>query len=79
VNAETIVSSEGTITIPDAVRRELGISTGAVIAWSVEEGKLVGIKQSEVRPLNAVQQHIRKYSGSWKGVAKVLEKTRPAL
>jgi bifunctional DNA-binding transcriptional regulator/antitoxin component of YhaV-PrlF toxin-antitoxin module len=75
VKTETVVTTKGTTTIPDALRRELGISTGSVISWTVQEGKLVGIKQSEA--LNAMPQHIRKYSGSWKGAAKVLKKTRP--
>jgi bifunctional DNA-binding transcriptional regulator/antitoxin component of YhaV-PrlF toxin-antitoxin module len=64
---ETVVTVKGTTTIPDALRRELGISMGTVISWSVRQGKLVGEKKPQA--LNAMQQHILKHAGSWKGSA----------
>ena len=71
---ETIVTTKGTTTIPEPYRQELGISTGTVISWQVQSGRLVGVKKSGAS--NAMQEHIRKYSGTWKGASKVLMKTR---
>jgi hypothetical protein len=45
-----------------------------IISWEVHAGKLVGIKKPGVA--NSLQEHIRRYSGVWKGVSKVLRKTR---
>ena len=74
---ETVVTTKGTTRIPDAFRKELSLRSGSVITWSVQGGRLVGIKQAQ--GLNTMQQHIRKYSGSWKGISKVLKKTRPLV
>jgi bifunctional DNA-binding transcriptional regulator/antitoxin component of YhaV-PrlF toxin-antitoxin module len=72
---ETVASTKGQTTIPDALRKELGIGVGTILGWQVHEGKLVGTKKAAAQ--TAVQQHIRKYSGTWKGVSKVLKMTRP--
>ena len=74
VKLDTIVTTKGTTTIPEPYRKELGISTGTIISWEVRGGKLVGVKRAGVE--NALQAHIRKYSGAWKGASKVLRKTR---
>ena len=71
---DTIVTTKGTTTIPEPCRKELGISTGTIISWEVRGGKLVGEKRVDAE--NALQAHIRRYSGAWKGAAKVLKKTR---
>lgn len=71
---ETIVTIKGTTTIPQPYRKELGISSGTVMSWRVQSGKLVGVKKAGAS--NAMQEHIRKYSGVWKGASKVLKKTR---
>lgn len=74
VKLDTIVTTKGTTTIPEPYRRELGISTGTVISWELQGEKLVGVKKRG--PENALQAHIRKYSGAWKGASKVLKRTR---
>jgi bifunctional DNA-binding transcriptional regulator/antitoxin component of YhaV-PrlF toxin-antitoxin module len=71
---ETIVTTKGTTTIPEPYRKELGISTGTIMSWELQGGKLVGVKKAGAE--NALQAHIRKYSGAWKGASKVLSKTR---
>jgi bifunctional DNA-binding transcriptional regulator/antitoxin component of YhaV-PrlF toxin-antitoxin module len=71
---DTVVTTKGTTTIPERYRKELGISTGTVISWELQGEKLVGIKKEGAE--NALQAHIRKYSGTWKGASKVLNRTR---
>jgi bifunctional DNA-binding transcriptional regulator/antitoxin component of YhaV-PrlF toxin-antitoxin module len=71
---DTIVTTKGTTTIPQPYRKELGISSGTIISWQVQAGKLVGVKKPGAG--NALQAHIHKYSGVWKGASKVLRKTR---
>lgn len=71
---DSIITTEGMAAIPDPLQKELGIGAGSVISWQAQGGKLVGVKKADTE--NAMLGHIRKYSGSWKGVAKVLEKTR---
>lgn len=71
---DTIVTTKGTTTIPEPCRKELGISTGTIISWEVQSGKLVGVKRADAE--NALQAHIRRYSGVWKGASKVLQRTR---
>jgi len=71
---DTIVTTKGTTTIPEPYRKKLGISTGTIITWEVRDGKLVGEKRADAE--NALQAHIRRYSGAWKGASKVLKKTR---
>jgi bifunctional DNA-binding transcriptional regulator/antitoxin component of YhaV-PrlF toxin-antitoxin module len=74
VKMDTIVTTKGTTTIPEPCRKEMGISTGTIISWEVRGGKLVGEKRADAE--NALQAHIRRYSGTWKGASKVLKKTR---
>ena len=74
VKLDTIVTTKGTTTIPEPYRKELGISTGTVISWEVQGGKLVGVKRADTE--NALQAHIRRFSGVWKGASKVLRRTR---
>ena len=74
VKLDTIVTTKGTTTIPEPCRKELGISTGTIISWEVRDGKLIGVKRPNVE--NALQAHIRRYSGAWKGASKVLRRTR---
>jgi bifunctional DNA-binding transcriptional regulator/antitoxin component of YhaV-PrlF toxin-antitoxin module len=72
---ETVVRTKGQTTIPDALRKKLGIGVGTIIIWCVQDGKLVGIRKDPKE--NAMQQHIRLYSGSCPGLSKVLKMTRP--
>jgi len=74
VKLDTIVTTKGTTTIPEPFRKELGISAGTAMSWEVQGGKLVGVKRADAE--NALQAHIRRYSGVWKGASKVLKRTR---
>lgn len=74
VKLDTIVTTKGTTTIPEPYRKQLGISKGTIISWEVQGGKLVGVKRADAE--NALQAHIRRYSGVWKGASKVLKRTR---
>ena len=69
VKLDTIVTTKGTTTIPEPYRKELGISTGTVISWEVQGSKLVGMKKAGAE--NALQAHIRRYSGAWKGASSL--------
>jgi AbrB family looped-hinge helix DNA binding protein len=43
---KAVVSVDGRITIPKAIRRRLGIVPGTVLAFSEEEGRLVAVRES---------------------------------
>jgi bifunctional DNA-binding transcriptional regulator/antitoxin component of YhaV-PrlF toxin-antitoxin module len=76
---ETIVTSKGTSTIPLAIRRKVGIGTGTIISWTLEDdGQIVVRKKSGA--LNEAQRHIRTRAGQWDGKisgAELLRRTRP--
>ena len=75
---ETIVTEKGTTTIPNAIRRALGIATGTVLEWSVQGGVIEARKKPGV--LNEIQKHIRERAGSWDGKVsgkELLRRTRP--
>jgi AbrB family looped-hinge helix DNA binding protein len=76
---ETVVTSKGTSTIPLGIRRQVGISTGTIIQWTLErDGRIVVRKKSDSP--NETQRHIRARSGLWRGAisgAELLRRTRP--
>lgn len=75
---ETVVTVKGTTTIPNEIRRALGIVPGVILEWSVEGGALRARKKAGV--LNDVQTHIRERAGSWDGKIsgrELLRRTRP--
>jgi AbrB family looped-hinge helix DNA binding protein len=75
---ETVVTVKGTTTIPNAIRRSLGIAPGTVLEWSVHDGVIEARKKPGV--LNELQKHIRQRAGSWEGRisgAELLRRTRP--
>lgn len=55
--SDTIVTAKGTITIPPAIRRQLGIEAGALLSWTVRDGVTEARKKAGA--LNALQRHIR--------------------
>lgn len=76
--AETIVTGKGTTTIPNRIRRALGIAPGTVLEWSVQGEVIQARKKAGV--LNEVQNHIRQRAGSWDGRIsgqELLRRTRP--
>lgn len=44
---KAIVSEKGQVTIPKAVRSKLGIKPGTVLDFSVEEGRLIAVKEQQ--------------------------------
>ena len=75
---ETIVTDKGTTTIPNAIRRELGIAPGTVLQWSTQGGVIQARKKEGA--LNEFQKHIRQRAGSWDtpiSAKELLRRTRP--
>jgi AbrB family looped-hinge helix DNA binding protein len=50
-----IVSERGQITIPLALRESLGIRAGAVLDFTLEQGRLVAVKEMASDPVDAVR------------------------
>jgi bifunctional DNA-binding transcriptional regulator/antitoxin component of YhaV-PrlF toxin-antitoxin module len=76
--SETIVTEKGTTTIPNTIRRALGISPGTVLEWSVHGLVIEARKKQGV--LNQLQKHIRHRAGAWDGKIsgkELLRRTRP--
>jgi AbrB family looped-hinge helix DNA binding protein len=76
--AETKVTDKGTTTIPNAIRRSLGIAPGTVLEWSMR-GQVIEARK-KAGTLNEIQKHIRQRAGSWSsGISgkELLRRTRP--
>jgi len=75
---ETKVTSKGTTTIPEDLRKRAGISAGTILAWELCEGGVMARPKADVP--NAMQRHIRARAGAWRekisGV-ELLKRTRP--
>ena len=75
---KTRVSAKGTVMIPLAIRRKMGIGAGTIIRWTLKsDGQIVVRKKSGV--LNDAQRHIRARAGMWDGEisgAELLQRTR---
>lgn len=75
---DTVVTEKGTTTIPQEIRRALGIAPGTVLEWSVRGDALQARKKPGV--LNELQRRIRERAGSWDGPVsgkELLRRTRP--
>ncbi len=75
---DTVVTEKGTTTIPNAIRRALGIAPGTVLEWSVRGNTIEARKKAGA--LNELQKRIRERAGSWDGVVsakELLRRTRP--
>jgi len=78
MKTETVVTSKGTTTIPEHLRKRAGITTGTVLAWEFRDEGVFARPKSEVP--NAMQRHIRARAGAWKGPisgVELLKRTRP--
>lgn len=76
--ADTVVTGKGTTTIPQEIRRALGIAPGTVLEWSVRGDAIEARKKPGI--LNEVQRRIRERAGSWDGHVsgkELLRRTRP--
>jgi len=74
---DTVVTEKGTTTIPQEIRRALGIAPGTVLQWSVRGDALEARKKPGV--LNELQKRIRERAGSWDGTVsgkELLRRTR---
>jgi AbrB family looped-hinge helix DNA binding protein len=74
----TVVTEKGTTTIPQEIRRALGIAPGTVLEWSVRGEAIEARKKPGV--LNELQRRIRERAGSWDGQIsgkELLRRTRP--
>ena len=75
---ETVVTEKGTTTIPNEIRRALGIAPGTVLEWTVHGTVIEARKKAGV--LNEIQKHIRHRAGLWDGKIsgqELLRRTRP--
>lgn len=78
MKTETKVTSKGTTTIPEELRKRAGIGPGTVLSWELR-GEGVFARRKSDSP-NSLQQHIRARAGAWKGKisgAELLNRTRP--
>jgi bifunctional DNA-binding transcriptional regulator/antitoxin component of YhaV-PrlF toxin-antitoxin module len=78
MNAETKVTSKGTTTIPEELRKRAGISAGTVLTWESRDGGVFA--RPKPGALNAMQRHIRARAGAWQGKisgVELLKRTRP--
>jgi AbrB family looped-hinge helix DNA binding protein len=75
---DTVVTEKGTTTIPNEIRRALGIAPGTVLQWS-RRGDVI---ESRKKPgtLNELQKRIRERAASWDSNIsgkELLRRTRP--
>jgi bifunctional DNA-binding transcriptional regulator/antitoxin component of YhaV-PrlF toxin-antitoxin module len=78
MKSETVVTSKGTTTIPEALRKRAGISAGTVLTWEFRDRGVFARPKSSVT--NAMQRHIRSRAGAWAGKisgVELLKRTRP--
>ena len=75
---ETKVTSKGTTTIPEELRKRAGIYPGSVLTWALRDKGVFARPRADVP--NALQGHIRARAGAWKGKisgVELLRRTRP--
>lgn len=77
MKTETKVTSKGTTTIPEDLRKLAGITEGCVLTWEYRDRGVFARPKSEVP--NSMQRHIRARAGAWKGKisgVKLLKRVR---
>lgn len=75
---ETVVTSKGTTTIPESLRKDAGIVPGTKLIWELRKGGVFARRKAGT--LNALQRHIQDRAGTWKGKisgVELLKRTRP--
>jgi bifunctional DNA-binding transcriptional regulator/antitoxin component of YhaV-PrlF toxin-antitoxin module len=78
VKTETKVTSKGTTTIPEYLRKQAGISAGTVLGWEFRDNGIFA--RPKLKVPNSMQRHIRTRAGAWKGKisgVELLKRTRP--
>jgi bifunctional DNA-binding transcriptional regulator/antitoxin component of YhaV-PrlF toxin-antitoxin module len=75
---ETKVTSKGTTTIPEELRKRAGISAGTVLTWEFRDNGVFARRKAGAP--NAMQKHIQLRAGAWRGKisgVELLRRTRP--
>lgn len=49
---KTTVSEKGQVTIPKALREQLGLTTGTVLDFKCEKGRLIAVKEVDENPFS---------------------------
>jgi len=78
MKAETKVTSKGTTTIPEELRKRAGISPGTVLTWEFRDNGVFARRKAGAP--NAMQKHIKSRAGAWGGKisgVELLRRTRP--
>ena len=78
MKSETKVTSKGTTTIPEGLRKLAGINRGAILIWEFRDQGVFA--RPKIGVPNAMQRHIRARAGAWKGQisgVELLKRTRP--
>jgi bifunctional DNA-binding transcriptional regulator/antitoxin component of YhaV-PrlF toxin-antitoxin module len=78
MKTETKVTSKGTTTIPEELRKLAGIAAGTVLTWEFRDDGVFARPKADAP--NTLQQHIRARAGTWKGEisgVELLKRTRP--
>lgn len=78
MKTETKVTTKGTTTIPENLRKRAGISPGTVLTWEFRDHGVFARPKAGVP--NAMQRHIRARAGAWQGKIsglELLKRTRP--
>jgi bifunctional DNA-binding transcriptional regulator/antitoxin component of YhaV-PrlF toxin-antitoxin module len=78
MKTETKVTSKGTTTIPEDLRKRAGISAGTILAWEWRDNGVFA--RPKPGAPNAMQRHIRQRAGAWAGKlsgVELLKRTRP--
>ncbi len=78
MKTETKVTSKGTTTIPEDLRKRAGISAGTILAWELRDNGVLARPKAGMP--NAMQRHIRERAGAWMGKisgVQLLKHTRP--
>jgi bifunctional DNA-binding transcriptional regulator/antitoxin component of YhaV-PrlF toxin-antitoxin module len=77
MKTETVVTSKGTTTIPEELRKRAGIAPGTVLTWELRDNAVLARPKSGAP--NAMQRHIRARAGAWMGKisgVELLKRTR---
>jgi bifunctional DNA-binding transcriptional regulator/antitoxin component of YhaV-PrlF toxin-antitoxin module len=74
MKSETKVTSKGTTTIPEELRKRAGISRGTVLSWEFRDDGVFARPKTSAP--NSLQQHIRSRAGAWRGKISGVELLR---
>lgn len=66
---KSTVSERGQVTIPKAIREQLGIRPGQVLEFQAEKGKLVATKELPADPIDSVYGIIKVQGGTDRAIA----------